>query len=344
MSHNGATRLITQTLEEGLARLWERPVRIREMKREFLSTSSSFRTERLRISLDDGKPLRVFFKDLNPAHQMEKARALRELDFEPSRRELLMYQSVLSPERFGTLHLYAFRWEPDQGRCWVFLEDAGRIVLRNFSDLPRWTAAACWAARFHAATRDLPDAQTGFLPRYDETRYRRCAERVQRIMPDLAPKERELVSRGLERLAGRIDLLSRLPQCVIHGQFFGENIMLRRSGAARRVQVIDWESAALGPGLFDLVSLTSGKWTPEQRKSMWAAYVDAYTAAGGRRMAWDDFRRDVAAVALYQALEWLAWWGHHRRLSRDFGRFMRELDLVLQEDLAPTGRRVAGVR
>jgi phosphotransferase family enzyme len=329
----GATRLMAQTLEEGFARLWGRSVRIREMRRACLSSSSSFRTERLWVSFAQGKPLTVFFKDLSPENQLEKARMVRGFDLAPSERELRMYQSVLSPDRFGTLHLYAFRWEPEYGRYWVFLEDGGRTVLHNYLDMPRWTAAARWAARFHAATRDLPEDQTSFLPQYDLAHYRRCAERVQSIMPGLEPKERELVGRGLECYARRIDWLSALPRCVIHGQLFGTNILLRRGAGAPRILVIDWETAALGPGLFDLVSLTSGKWTREQREAMWAAYRDAYTTETGRPMDWEQLCRDVAGVALYQALEWLAWWGHHRSLSLDFGRFMRELRVVLNEHL-----------
>jgi phosphotransferase family enzyme len=315
--------------------VWGRAVRIRGMRREFLSSSSSFRTERLRVAFEQGKPLTVFFKDLNPENQLEKARTVREPGLEPSHRELRMYQSILSPERFGTLHLYAFRWEPEQGRYWAFLEDGGRTSLHNYLDMPRWTAAARWAARFHAATRDLPEAGTSFLPRYDQAHYRRCAARVQSILPSLEPKERELVSRGLESYTARIDWLSALPRCVIHGQLFGTNILLRRGAATPRILVIDWETAALGPGLFDLVSLSSGKWTREQRHTMWAAYCDAYTTETGRPIDWERFCRDVAGVALYQALEWLGWWGRHRSLSRDFARFMRELGLVLDEHFRP---------
>ena len=106
--------LMAETLEEGLSRLRGRPVRIRQMRREFLRSSSSFRTERLHVVLDGGDPLRVFFKDLNPEHQLEKARTVREFDLASSRRELQMYQSILSPPRFGTLHLYASRWD-DRG-------------------------------------------------------------------------------------------------------------------------------------------------------------------------------------------------------------------------------------
>jgi len=325
------TSLMAETLEEGLSRLRGRPLRIRALRREFSSSSSSFRTERLRVSLDGEKPLRVFFKDLNPDHQMEKARTVRESDLEHGRRELQMYQSLLSPERFGTLHLYASRWEPDHRRFWIFLEDGGRTLLRNTLHLPHWTAAARWAARFHAATRDLPEAQTSFLPRYDREHYRRCVDRVEKILPNLDTRERELVGRGLDCYAERIAWLDALPRSVIHGQFFGQNVMLRSGSTARRVVVIDWETAVLGPGTFDLVSLTSGKWTVEQRNAMWSAYFEQYRAETGQPMGWEDFRRQLAGVALYQCLEWLAWWGHHRGLSRHFANFMRELGTVLDE-------------
>ena len=325
------TPLLTETLEEGLARSRGRPARIRGIRREVLKSSSSFRTERLLVLLDGEKALRVFFKDLNPDHQMVKARMVREFDLEPSLRELRMYQSLLSPERFGTVRLYAARWEPRRGIYWIFLEDGGRVLLRNSVDLPGWTAAARWAASFHAATRDLPSAQTEFLPRYDRVHHEKCADRVQAILPYLDGAERDLVRRGLDHYARAIGRLSALLCSVIHGQFFGQNIMLGRGTPGPKIVVIDWETAALGPGTFDLVSLTSGKWTPEQRHAMRVAYFDQYQIAAGRPMKWEAFCRELAVVALYQSLEWLAWWGHHRTLSRDFAKFLKELDTVLEE-------------
>lgn len=330
-SRDSTTRLMADTLETGLARLRGHPVRVREVRREFLTSSSSFRTERLRVVTDRGTRLRVFLKDLNPHNLMEKARTVREFDLAPSFRELQMYESVLAPHRFGTLHLYARRWQPDDGVHWIFLEDGGRVVLHNFLDLPRWTAAARWAARFHAGTHHLPDSQTRFLPRYDQAHYGRCAARVREILPHLASQERELVGRGLACYERRIEWLSALPRCVIHGQFFGKNILLRRGKAGPRIVVIDWETAALGPGTFDLVSLSSGKWTPEQRHAMRAAYFEQYQAVSGASLDWEAVSHELAVVALYQALEWLAWWGHHRALSRHFANFLRELARVLDE-------------
>src|SRR5437588_3422503 len=252
--------LMVETLEEGLSRLRDRPARILEMLREPLPSVSSFHRERLRATLEGGKTLRVFFKDLNPEHQTEKARTVRARDLAPSLRELRMYQSVLSPQGDGTLYLYASRWAPERGLYWICLEAVGRTLLHNFVDMGRWTAAARWAARFHAATRSLPDAQTEFLPRYDEAHYRGCLDRVEKILPNLGAPERELVRCGLDCYARRIKWLSGLPRCVIQGQLFGRNIMLRRATGDRQIMVIDWETAAVGPPAFDLVRLTAGRW------------------------------------------------------------------------------------
>ncbi|TMI89903.1 MAG: aminoglycoside phosphotransferase family protein [Bacillati bacterium ANGP1] len=327
----GMTREMRRTLEEGLSRLRGRPVRIRELRRRALRTSRSFRTERVRVILDGGESVRVFFKDLNPRHQTEKAQRVRAFDFAPGRREVQMYQSVLSPARFGTPHLYASRWEPEQDIYWLFLEDAGSTLVRNSHDMTAWVAAARWIARFHTATRRLPDSQTGFLPQFDRRHYRRCADTVRRILPDLDARERRAVSRGLDCYAGRIDWLSALPRNVIHGQFFGQNIVLRRGGRNHAIAVVDWESAAMGPGLFDLASLTAGRWTREQRQSLLAAYVAQYQDETGDQVDWKSFCRDLCAVALYQSLEWIGWWGRHRRLSRDFSNFLKELERALAQ-------------
>src|SRR6266480_290153 len=111
------TPAIRQTLEAGLSRLRGRPIRIQDLRRQFSTGSSSFPTERLRVSLKgERRPLLVFFKDLNPNHQMEKAQAVRAFDLEPGRRELQMYETILSPERFGTLHLYGQRLQSYRAR------------------------------------------------------------------------------------------------------------------------------------------------------------------------------------------------------------------------------------
>jgi hypothetical protein len=324
---------IMRTLEAGLSRLRGRRVRVRELQRRFSRWSSTFRTERLRVTLaGDEKPLRIFFKDLNPAHQVTDARIPHRLGRTPSRRELDMYRSILSRERFGTLHLYAFRWEPNRGRYWLFLEDAGRTTLNDVHDLREWTAAARWAARFHAATRDLPAARTKLLPRWTRAHYRRCADQVERLLPTVDARDRDILRGGLEALNANLDWLSALPRCVIHGQFFGKNIMLRPRSARPRIAVLDWETAALGPRAFDLMSITGGGWSPEAQRAMRLAYVEQYRTETGEIPDEEAFSRELHIVGIHQALEWLVWWGPHRAVPRRlkrFRRFLRELDALL---------------
>ena len=333
------SRLIVKTLEEGLSRFRRRPVRVREMQRAFARSSSTFHTERLRVLLDrDEKPLRVFLKDFHPEHQVTDARALHQLNRTAWRRELDMYRSILSRERFGTLHLYAFRWEPDRGRCWLFLEDAGRTLLNDVLDLREWTNAARWAARFHAATRDLPANQTRILPRWDRGHYRQCAERVKQLLPTVEGPERAILGAGLDVLTAHLGWLSRLPRCVIHGQLFGKNIMLRPRRVRPRIAVIDWETAALGPRAFDIASICSGRWSAEERLALLGAYVEEYQAATGQVMDGDHFRQEVRAAGIHHALEWLVWWGPHRavpRRLRRFQTFLRELEKYLTERPVP---------
>jgi hypothetical protein len=330
------TPLMVETLEAGLSHVRGRPVRVRELRRRFSRLSSTFRTERLRLSLDgDEKPLRVFFKDLHPEHQVTDARVPHEPARVPSRRELDMYRSILSRPRFGTLDLYGFRWEPDMGRYWLFLEDAGRLSLNSVHDVREWTGAARWAARFHAATRDLPAEQTTLLPPWNRAHYRRCADQIEALLPTVDADDCRVLQGGLDVLNTNLDWLDALPRCVIHGQFFGKNIMLRprRAGPALRIAVIDWETAALGPPAFDLTSITGGGWSSEEQLAMRRAYYDEYQSATGDVLHWETFCHELHIVGIYQTLEWLVWWGPHRAVPRRlkrFRRFMRELGALLE--------------
>jgi thiamine kinase-like enzyme len=322
---------IVETLEEGLARLRGRCVRIRALHRDTSSRSSSYRTERLHVITDDDRALmRIYFKDLNPAHQVTQSWALRRADRRPSNLEIQMYQSVLSSERFGTPQFYGSRWEPEHGRCWLFVEDVGPHWLQAKFNFAASVDACRWAARFHASTRDLPASQTTFLPVYDDGHYRRTAERVSQMLPRLAAAECELVRRGLAYFTERIRYLSMLPRSVIHGQFFPANVMFRPPPATHRVAVIDWETAALGPGVFDLASISSGT-TRERRLALWRAYADQYQTDTGQEIEWEHFQRECLAGSVFHALEWLVWWAQHPEPSKRLAKFLRELDALLEQ-------------
>jgi len=326
MDERHTTMLMAETLQEGLSRLWGRPVLVRELRREFFSGCSSFWAERLRVLLDGGERLEVFFKDLNPRHHLNSAPAVRAGGLEPSRRELLMYQRVLSPQRFGTPQLYAARWDPPRGAFWLFLEEAGGALLAGSADLSLWLAAARWAAGFHAASRRLPPGQTRFLRPYGNTQYRDCVERIERKLADLDAAYRPAVCRALDYHAGLIDGFAALPRSVIHGEFFGKNLVVRAGRPDAPLAVIDWETAAIGPSYLDLVSLTTGWRGSDQKQALWRAYFDSYQAETGLRLDWACFCEDLRRLAVHHTLKWLGWrpdWNFSMK------RWMRELEQAM---------------
>jgi aminoglycoside/choline kinase family phosphotransferase len=330
MDEDGMTALMAETLQEGLSRYRNRPVLVREIRRDVSPRSSSFWTERLGVRLDGGEWLPVFFKDHNPRHQVNAAPALRAREVGPSRRELQMYQQVLSRERFGTPELYAFRWDPQAGVYWLFLENVGESRLSWMKEFDLWLAGVEWAARFHASLRQLPAARTAFLPRYDEAHYRHCAEQVRSKLPGLDEPDRGRIGRALGHYLSVIDRFPALPQGVIHGEFFATNLVVRTGSQDQKLCVVDWESAAIGPSYLDLVSLSAGRWSPQRRQAMWRAYFDRYQADTGLRLDWEGFCTDLSLLALYQALRWLGWWpGRH--FPYHFGRWVEELETILAD-------------
>lgn len=328
-SANSATKLMIKTLEAALSRSRGRNVGIQKLQRQACEAIESFQSERLCATLDDGQIVNVFLKDLNPAHQTREARKVRELDLTQSYRELHVYQGILSRLQLGTPELYAVRWEPEREIFWLFLEDAGNSRLRECRNFAKWILAARWAARFHLAIQSLPVSQTAFLPRYDRAHYQQCANQVSQMLPTLQSADSRVVARALDHFTNQIDWLSALPRTVIHGQYFGRNIMLRPRNKERPIAVIDWETAANGPGTFDLVSLASGNWTEDQRDTLYRAYFEECKTRNDFHGNWNEFCHELCEIELYQALQWIAWW-RNRSLSLNFGKWIKELSRIME--------------
>jgi aminoglycoside phosphotransferase (APT) family kinase protein len=110
------------------------------------------------------------------------------------------------------------------------------------------------------------------------------------------------VLRAYDRLVP--DLLD-LPQTFIHGEYHASNILAGPATAPAKVTPVDWEMAALGPGLMDLADLTAGKWTDAQRESIAEAYCVATTTGDAASKA--EFDRALDQCRLHRAVQWLGW-------------------------------------
>jgi aminoglycoside phosphotransferase (APT) family kinase protein len=146
---------------------------------------------------------------------------------------------------------------------------------------------------------------------------------------------RPLVDGALARYGEFVQLLDGLPQGVIHGEFFGKNVLLRPDRATP-ITVVDWETAAMGPLYVDLVSISAGRWTRSQRMAMRRAYFEARNPPVADDADWNRFNQEVDLVALLQAVSWLGFWvssdGNDPKYTSRVSRWIHELTLAMAED------------
>lgn len=328
-------QLMIETLEEGLSRLSGERLRVRSLCDKGFTRGTSFAIQRLDVELDSADVLPVTFKDLNPLRQLPAAKDVRRLELGRSRREIWMYQDVLPRLGLGTPQLYGHRWEPERGHLWLFMEDVGRHRLGHRLDLDWYERAAAWTATFHRATanhRSDPRLLRVNAALY-EARGRHLASMLDRIADGNLP----LVKGVLDRYAELVRLAESLPRGMIHGEFFGTNVLIRPDRAVERIAVIDWETAAIGPQYVDLASITAGRWTKTQRTAMRRAYFTARFPAATGDEDWRRFNREVDVVATLEAVRWLDYWvgsdpGRANYVSR-VSRWLRELRLYAGEDV-----------
>lgn len=110
-----------------------------------------------------------------------------------------------------------------------------------------------------------------------------------------------------------ISRLTSLPPALIHGEAYASNILvdpddISLDDGGARVCPVDWEMAALGPGLVDLAALTSGDWSAEDT----ATIVDAYREVSPPGVPADDdeFEFALTCARLHLAVQWLGWSPH----------------------------------
>jgi hypothetical protein len=255
-----------QVLEQGLSAHFGRPVRIAGMERRPLA-ASSHAIERLRVILASGERLRVVFKRLQPGEELYG-----------NEREVLIYRRLLDGERFGAPALYASAYDEGERRYWLFLEDLGSCTLDE-GDVEEWLASARWLAGVHGSYHDRGDdlRELGCLMEHGPAYYHMLGQTARRNL-ELAGAIEALVR--FDALMGRYDSLVRYlvsqPRTLVHGDIFAQNLIIQPGG---RIRAIDWESAAVGLGPWDLARLLDG-WG-----SMKATFLAAYLAEFERHVA-----------------------------------------------------------
>lgn len=183
------------------------------------------------------------------------------------------------------------------------------LELYQLGDLASWEAVARWLAIMHTrlATWTEPVVQRARLLRYDARFYQQWPRRALAFARRADPG----VARRVEWLVGRYDQvverLVALPLTVIHGELYASNVLVQETAEGPRVCPVDWEMAAVGPGLIDLAALTAGNWTDQDRTSLALAYHAALDLAGDRAPRPADFLTALDHCRLHLAVQWLGW-------------------------------------
>jgi hypothetical protein len=311
-------------LEAALSDHLGAPRRVAWLERAASDYRSSFALEELRVGLDDGMALDVMFKDLSPKGLTDVARAAKPAFLYDPQREINTYRDLLAKAGLGTPLFYGAVADPVAGRYWLFLERVRGRELYQIGERAVWRHAARWLAGLHFRFAPRSDAlrRTAALVTCDADYYRLWPRRALAFAeagfsPDAAARLGRIVA-GYERVVER---LLALPATLLHGEFYASNVLVQELPGGIRVCPVDWEMAAVGPGLLDLAALTAGRWTEDERTDLALAYHAAYPPTDGWPPAPEEFLADLDVCRLHLAIQWLGWareWSPPRDHAHDW--------------------------
>jgi aminoglycoside phosphotransferase (APT) family kinase protein len=299
-------------LQQALERHFGGPRPIARLERRPSAYRTSHALEEMTVGLTDGTRLEIMFKDLSRRALPPHVRQAKPPFLYNPEREIETYRGLLGPARLGTATCFGAVADRRRGRYWLFLEKVPGREMYQVGDFALWKQAARWLAGMHghfAARKDLHTrAEAARLLRLDRDYYRRWMRRAGAFAPAAAGPRRKAVRARLAWLADRydnvVDRLSALPGTLLHGEFYVSNVLVQEAGAAVRVCPVDWEMAALGPGLIDLAALTAGRWTDGQKAALACEY---YAARAGDGAPLETFWEALACCRLHLAVQWLGW-------------------------------------
>lgn len=267
--------------------------------------STSFPIDDLFVTPVHGTTQRLVRKDLAWGSLLPEARAGKPVFLYDPYREVGVYRSLLADAPAGTARCFGTDGDGDDRPRWLFLERVDGVELFQVGDLDRWVAVAEWAARLHLAfTGRVDELRRSIVPLHvhDRAWTDRWAERAATAAPAGSGPVAAATRQVLRAVPALSDRLAAMPVTLVHGELYASNVIVGHEPSDRRVCPIDWEMAALAPGLVDLAALTAGEWSDSDRIAMELAYC---RAAG--RVRDSSFVADLDACRLASCIQWLGW-------------------------------------
>jgi hypothetical protein len=291
-----------EALDRVLSEYYSTPRRVVGLKHQPSIYVSSFAIEELHVRLEDGTHLELLLKDLNAASKA--AEQIKPAFVRNPLREIEVYRQILKQSSPGTPEFYGAWIHPARSRYWLLLENVAGLELFHAGDFQVWENVARWIARFQNEFEGdgLAPVSQAHLLNYDRAYYATWMQRAVEFAGAGAAQRLGQLSRNYDVVVER---LVRLPRTFIHGEFYASNILLAPSMRGLRICPVDWEMAAIAPGVMDVAALAAGNWTEEQKSSMALAY---YAESGlNRALSRAEFLDAFDACRMHQAVQWLGW-------------------------------------
>lgn len=191
--------------------------------------------------------------------------------------ERMLYEEIFPELDAPTLTLFGTLDEQEEGRCWLFLGDAGEQDYAPHAAADRELAAE-WLASIHNEGAKLPANAQARMPRKTAAYYRETLlqslgaiqERLERQgLAVAAAHTLESVLALLARVESSWDeaeaVCARAPATIVHGDFSRKNARILETNGRKFLAMFDWETAGWGVPAIDLADFAPSTGRKELR-------------------------------------------------------------------------------
>ncbi|HJT35977.1 MAG TPA: aminoglycoside phosphotransferase family protein [Pirellulales bacterium] len=296
-------------IETMLSEHFGRSVRVVQLHRQPFAYQTSATIELWEVELDDGARLPLLMKDLSRAALQPTARLTKPAFLHNPLREIAVYRHLLAEGEPGTAVCYGSLADAYGNRFWLLIERVGGRELYQIGEPALWQAAARWLARMHClwAGRIEEIQRRAPLLNHDGAFYHSWLERAIQFQQQHGQLGLIAWQRLVDGYDAVIERLVALPKTFLHGEFYASNVLIDDACQPLRVCPVDWEMAAVGPGLTDLAALAAGRWSDDERTALLDAYHSGLVECGAEPCSVADLRRELELCRLHVAVQWLGW-------------------------------------
>lgn len=259
--------------------------------------------EEVKVETADGARRDLILKDLSRERLLGDAGKTKPEFLHLPEREVETYRRILAPEGVGPRFFGA-----EAGGQWLLIEKVPGVELWQVGELEVWEEVAQWLGGFHSRFAGRLEEVRSANPQLLDLSadwFRSWGNRARERLADSDDTRAPYLRNALERYEGEVDSLATLPRTFVHGELYPSNVLVVR-GSPTRIFPVDWEMAAIGPGLVDLAALVGG-WDEAEQTRLVGAYVRGGDDGDGRAEDAKSLEGNLTRCRLHLALQWLGW-------------------------------------